>query len=105
MSDENIVRRTLQDRRRGQTDWARVAALTDAEIEQAIAEDPDAAPLLDEEFFRTARLVMPEDRRKVPVSLRLDPQVVEFFKRQGRGYQSRINAVLKAYVRSQERRG
>lgn len=46
----------------------------------------------------------PEDRRKVPVSIRLDPQVVEHFKAQGAsGYQSRINAVLLAYVRSQQR--
>lgn len=55
--------------------------------------------------YTTAHLVVPEDCRKVPVSLRLDSEVIEFFKRQRRGYQSRIAAVLRAYVRSRESRG
>lgn len=70
--------------------------MTDKEIEDAVRTDPDAAPLLDEEWFKTATLVMPE--RKVPVSLRVDREVLEWFKAQGPRYQSRMNAVLKAYV-------
>ncbi len=68
----------------------------DKEIEDAVRSDPDAAPILDEAWFRTARLVMPE--RKVPVSIRVDREVLEWFKAQGPRYQSRMNAVLKAYV-------
>lgn len=67
MSEKDIVRRRLEDRRRGSTDWAREDALTDAEIEAAVADDPDAASLLDEEFFRAAELVItlnPERRGK-----------------------------------------
>jgi uncharacterized protein (DUF4415 family) len=41
----------------------------------------------------------------VPVSIRLDAEVLDYFKAAGRGYQSRINAVLLGYVRSQQRRG
>jgi uncharacterized protein (DUF4415 family) len=97
MNSERIERVSLSDLPiPGKTDWKRLAALTDREIEEAIASDPDAAPLLDEEWFRTAKLVMPE--RKVPVSMRIDREVLDWFKRPGRGYLSRMHAVLRAYV-------
>ena len=44
---------------------------------------------------------MPEPKQAV--SLRLDREVMEWFKKQGRGYQTRINAELRAYVNSQRR--
>lgn len=98
MAKENhIVRRSLWDRRRGKTDWARVDALTDADIERAIAEDPDAPPILDEEFWKNAVLV-PPPARKAAVSLRLDADVLGFFRAAGRGYQTRINSVLRTYM-------
>ena len=103
MSEERIVRRTLTDRQKGRTDWARVDALTDADIEKAIAEDPDAAPILDDEWFRTAEVVLPEP--KTPISIRLDREVVDWFKAQGAGYQSRINAVLSAYMKAHRKTG
>lgn len=101
MSGQHIVRHTLVSlsKIKGKTDWARVDTLTDKEIERAIKDDPDAAPLLDEQWFRHARLIEPE--RKKPVSLRLDPDIVEWFKRHTKRYQSSINAVLKTYVRAQ----
>lgn len=40
--------------KRGRTDWAAVAAMTDADIDAAIADDPDAAPILDDEWFESA---------------------------------------------------
>lgn len=102
MSDETsrIVRRRLADRRRGETDWARLDALTDEEIEAAVAADPDAPPLLDEEFWANAQLVMPAGRKE-RITLRLDEEVLDYFRRSGRGYQTRINAVLRAFVRDQ----
>jgi uncharacterized protein (DUF4415 family) len=104
MSAERIVRYTpgVSRPRRGKTDWAQVDALTDEEIDQAIKNDPDAAPLLDEEWFRTAQLVMPE--RKVPIALRVDREVVDWFKAQGSRYQTRMNAVLKAYMKAHQRK-
>ena len=54
MSAKRIVRRTLGNLRRGKTDWARVDALTDEEIEEAVRNDPDAPPNLDEEWFKNA---------------------------------------------------
>ena len=57
---------------------------------------------LDEHFWRNARVVMPDDRGKTPVSLRVDTEVVEWFKQQGKGYLTRMNAVLRAYVETQK---
>ena len=103
MSEQRIVRRSGPDRSKDTTDWAAVKALTDEEIDRAIAEDPDAAPILDEEWFRTAEVVLPEP--KTPISIRLDREVIEWFKSQGTGYQSRINAVLSAYVKAHRKPG
>lgn len=100
MSEERIVRRTLGDERSGRTDWARIDAMTEEEVEANALSDPDNPPWT-EEALRAARLVMPEEQGKVPISIRLDSEVVEYFREQGPGYQSRINAVLRAYVRSQ----
>jgi uncharacterized protein (DUF4415 family) len=97
MKEGRIVRRSLGDPRRGKTDWARVDALTDADIERAIAEDPDAVPILDAEFWKNAVLV-PPPVRKSAVSLRLDADVLDFFRAAGRGYQTRINSVLRSFV-------
>jgi uncharacterized protein (DUF4415 family) len=100
MSEERIVRYTRENLPKGRTDWARLDAMTEEEIEANALSDPDNPPWTDEEL-KNARLVMPEDRGKTPISIRLDDEVLDYFKSQGRGYQSRINAVLKAYVRSQ----
>ena len=50
-----------------------------------------------------SRILLPE--RKVPISLRMDREVVEWLKASGRRYQSRMNAVPKAYVRAQRMAG
>jgi uncharacterized protein (DUF4415 family) len=99
---ENIIRfESLDDIPKGKTDWARVRALTDADIAKAVAADPDAAPLLDDEWFKRAYVAMPAP--KADVHIKLDERVVRWFKKAakatgGRGYQTRINAVLRAYV-------
>jgi uncharacterized protein (DUF4415 family) len=100
MKAEKIVRRSRPSRYRPtKTDFKRIDSLTEADIDAATKSDPDAAPIADDEWFRTARIEMPE--RKVPVSLRLEREVLEWFRPQGRGYQSRIQAVLRAYMKSQ----
>jgi len=75
--------------------------MTDEEVIRNAAGDPDALPT-EEDFWADAAIVEP--RRKVPVNIRLSPDVVEYFKRQGPGYQSRINQVLERYVEHQEQR-
>ena len=64
---------------------------------------PDAplAESLGEEFWRSARVVLPPG--KTSVHLRLDSDVVEWFKSRGKGHLTRMNAVLRAYVEAQQR--
>lgn len=68
MSEKHTVVRSLEElvRRREAgivtSDLERVDALTDEDIEQAVAEDPDAE-LLDEQWFRRARLVIPGEKK------------------------------------------
>jgi len=84
----------------GKTDWERVKALTEDEIEAAANTDPDAG-ILDDEFWKNARVVMPQTKRHQ--GMRLDVEVIEWFKAQGPGWQTRMNAVLKSYVEAQKR--
>ena len=80
-------------KRISRTDWKRLHRMRDAEI------DVSEAPELGEDFFKTATLKLPRPKRSV--TLRLDPGVVDWFKHQGKGYQTRINAVLQMYVEAQ----
>jgi uncharacterized protein (DUF4415 family) len=91
--------RQQQERMPETSDWRRIDAQTDGDIRRAILTDTDAAPEVSAAWFKSARVVMPEPKQAV--SLRLDREVMDWFKRQGRGYQTRINAVLRAYVNSQ----
>ncbi|WP_133512077.1 BrnA antitoxin family protein [Candidatus Thiosymbion oneisti] len=73
----------------------------EAEIRAGIADDPAAYELPDE----TLETLRPVSRPKVavtkqPVSIRLSPEVVEYFKSTGKGWQTQMDAVLMAYVNS-----
>lgn len=78
-----------------ETDWARVDAMTEEQIEAAARADPEWEGLLDIDWSDTT-LVMP--RRKEAISIRLDEDVLSYFKSLGAGYQTRINAVLRHFV-------
>jgi uncharacterized protein (DUF4415 family) len=78
------------------TDWERLDAMTDEEI------DTSEIPPLDEEFFANATLRLPE--AKAAVMIRLDADVLDWFRSQGKGYQTRINTVLRRYVNAQRKR-
>jgi uncharacterized protein (DUF4415 family) len=79
----------------GRTDWARVDAFTDAEIERMAAEDQDN-PATTETDWAESFIGLPA--AKTAVNAKFDSDVVEWFKAQGRGYQSRMNAVLRRYM-------
>ncbi len=68
-----------------------LAALPDEAI------DTSDIPELGEEFWRNARVVMPEARGKTQITAKFDADMVNWFKRQGRGYQARMNAVLRSF--------
>ena len=74
------------------SDLARIDALKDEEIDYS--EIPDLSAL-GEEFW--AKAVVKRAEPKAQVTLRLDREVLDWFKAQGKGYQTRINAVLRAY--------
>jgi len=77
------------------TDEASLDALSPHDIDSRAHADPDAVPMSDEAWLN-ASLDKPE---KMPVGIKLDRDVVEWFKAQGgRGYQTRINAVLRRYM-------
>ena len=58
-------------------------------------------PELDEDFWASAETVYP--RGKKAISIRLDQDIIDFFKDQGKGYQSRINNVLRTYMEAHQR--
>ena len=76
-------------KKKSATDWKRVDALRDEDI------DFSDLPEQDEAFFKNAVLKLPQP--KVAVTIRLDQDVLAWFKAQGKGYQTRINALLRAY--------
>ena len=95
MKKEHIVTRRWGDRRKGKTDWARFDAMTDEEVEASIANDPDWAGFKDIDWS-DAVLVIPA--RKKAISIRVDEDVLNYFKKHGAGYQRRINAVLRSFM-------
>jgi uncharacterized protein (DUF4415 family) len=68
--------------------------------QQDIADDPDFRDI-PSDWSAAAQAVMPV--AKQAVSIRLDPDVIGWFRAQGPGYQTRINAVLRAFVAQQTR--
>ena len=96
MSEKNITSMSLSEAllRRGdsRTDWDRLRR------EEAAGIEPEADPDEGEFDESTARVVEP--RRKQAISVRLDPDILEFFKADGPGYQTRMNAALRLYMNS-----
>ena len=76
-----------------------------ADIQAIPDEDIDTSdiPELNETFFQNARLILPAGTTKKTVTLRMDEDVLEWFKAQGKGHLTRMNAVLRAYMASQKR--
>lgn len=86
-----------------QTDWAALRALTDEQINAAIAKDP-VWQEFEELDWSEGVAIMPA--RKKAISIRIDEDVLDFFKSGGFGYQGRMNAVLRSFmlkVRSEKR--
>lgn len=76
------------------TDWKGLSDMDDKDI------DTSDIPELDDAFFQNAELKVPP---KQLVTLRIDSDVLAWFKTQGQGYQTRINKLLRAYMESQQR--
>jgi uncharacterized protein (DUF4415 family) len=78
--------------KRSKTNLELLDSLTDEEIDTS-----DISPL-DQSFFANAKLRLPET--KTTITIRIDPDVLSWFKQQGKGYQSKMNAVLRLYADS-----
>jgi uncharacterized protein (DUF4415 family) len=96
--DKNIKRYTAAElkamRAQTRTDWHRVDAQTDEELERLIAEDEDERGM--QADWTRAKLVLPQAKKSI--HLRLEKEIIDFFKSKGKGHISRMQAVLKAYV-------
>jgi uncharacterized protein (DUF4415 family) len=95
MKEKGITRVSLKDlhKMKGLTDWKRVDAMTEEDIQRAAASDPDA-PMTTAADWANARVVWPAGKEPICI----DNDIVEWFRKQGHGYQSRINAVLRTFV-------
>ncbi len=81
-------------------EWSEFDKFDDRQIGKAVAKDRDAAPVGDDDVWKNARVIMPVPKQ--PISIRLDEDVVAFFKKSGPGYQSRMNAVLRSYMEAKK---
>ncbi len=97
---EHIVRytdkelREMRERGEDKSDWKKAASMTNKEIEAAIAGDEDEKEMHVDWSNISAELPRP----KAVLNMRIDHDVLEFFRSQGKGYQKRIHAVLRSYV-------
>jgi uncharacterized protein (DUF4415 family) len=94
MSEERIVRYTIEQlmQMEDRTDWARLRAEEAAGLEPELDEEEIGI----EWDWDNVKLVIPPIKKAV--SVRLDQDVIEFFKAQGPGYQTRMNAVLRSFM-------
>jgi uncharacterized protein (DUF4415 family) len=80
--------------RNSQTDWQRLDAMNDEDID--LSDCPEVTP---EQFAKAVvRRGLPAAKNKEQVTLRIDSDVLKWFKLQGRGYQTQINTLLRAYM-------
>jgi uncharacterized protein (DUF4415 family) len=80
--------------KKSRTDWKRVDALKDKDI------DLSGVPEVSPEVFARAivRRGLKPVSRKAQLTLRVDGDVLDWFRKQGQGYQTKINALLRAYM-------
>ena len=81
-----------------QSDWDKAARMTEAEIEARIASDPDEVDMVMDWDKATPEMPQP----KAVLNIRIDRDVLEYFRKKGKGYQTLINAVLRSYVKQKE---
>lgn len=96
--------KTMRDRGEDLTDWERVRAITQDEADRLAREDLDNPFKTDADYDRaTVRRGVRGPQKaptKEPVAIRLSPEVVSYFKATGKGWQGRIDAVLREWVKT-----
>jgi uncharacterized protein (DUF4415 family) len=105
MSEEHIVSYTAAQIKQmiangeSKTDWTRLDTQTDADIDAACADDPDWKDI-PHDWWKDAKAHYP--RRKQQTTLRVDAEVLAWFKAQGKGWHTHMNAALKAYKEAKQ---
>jgi uncharacterized protein (DUF4415 family) len=89
---------TLAEQEGTLSDWGKSARMTEAEIEACVASDSDE----DEMVVDWNEAVIELPQAKAVLNMRVDKDVLDYFRKTGKGYQSRINAVLRSYVQHKE---
>ncbi len=89
------------ERQKSQTDWKRLDTITDEEIDASIANDPDWEEFKDLDWDKAVLVIPP---KKKPISIRVDEDVLDYFKAEGAGYQRRMNAVLRSYMEQKKKK-
>jgi uncharacterized protein (DUF4415 family) len=89
------------DRSRSRTDWGYLDRVTDAEIEAAMARDPAWADFKDVDWSEAILVIPP---KKKAISIRVDEDVLDYFRKEGAGYQRRMNAVLRSYMQQKRKK-
>jgi uncharacterized protein (DUF4415 family) len=104
MKDSSMEERTVRyrpDRSKPEPRMSEKALrMSDEEIMQRAAEDPDMPDIMAPDFWDHAEIVSPKPKSQI--TLRLDADLLDWFKEGGKGYQTRINAVLRSYVEAQK---
>lgn len=99
MSARHTEEQSRKKPSRGRADLDRVRRMTEEEIASTSPQELDALP---EDFWDDAVVVVPEP--KEAISLRVDQDVLAWFRDGGPGYQTRMNAVLRSYMRTMKGR-
>lgn len=106
MSDERTRTYTLDELRtmKGRTDWARFDAVPEDELDEASREEEERYGF-SPDSYRRAVVVLPNDApeaEKEKVTIRLDRDVLAYFRGAGKGYQTRINDALRVFMQNMQ---
>jgi uncharacterized protein (DUF4415 family) len=99
MKEQPTGKASAKTSAKARTDWKRLRSLSDQEIRNAVERDPEARAT-DASFWRKAKVVLPQPKQTV--TMRLDADLLKWLRRQ-KGYQTRVNVVLRTYMDAQER--
>jgi len=89
-------------KKKDSTDWAAVDTLTDHQINLAVADDPDAAPLNAKGLTFVKRGRPRKANPKRQITIRLSPDVVDAFRSFGKGWQTQVDHALKDWLKTHE---
>ena len=98
----NFTAEQLREMRRAgmdESDWQGIATLSEKDLEQAIAEDEEWSGI-PAEWYQQAALQIPTHKKQL--TIRLDQDIFNWFKGHGKGYQTRINSVLRSLMEANQ---